>query len=75
MINHSAMIPPIKTPVRGLYLATMSQIYPWDRGTANALTIGKQAAEMLIEDFAREGLKSPPAGRQMTDAKVISKFK
>ena len=35
---------PLHTPLSGLYLATMSQVWPWDRGTNYAVRIGKQAA-------------------------------
>ena len=31
--NHSENIPSIRTPLAGLYFASMSQVYPWDRGT------------------------------------------
>jgi protoporphyrinogen oxidase len=49
--NQSAMIPEIKTPINGIYLSTMSQIYPWDRGTENALILGKKTSEKLIDDL------------------------
>jgi len=50
LINHSRNIPDIKTPVPGLFFASMSQIYPWDRGTNFAVQIVRQAAgEMLSE--------------------------
>ena len=32
-VNHSQNIPPVRTPLPGLYFASMSQVYPWDRGT------------------------------------------
>lgn len=51
-VNHSHNIPPIRTPVRGLYFASMSQVYPWDRGTNFAIEIGRRVAGMLMEDFA-----------------------
>jgi len=50
-VNHSRNIPPIRTPVRGLYFASMSQVYPWDRGTNFAVEIGRRAARLLLEDF------------------------
>ncbi len=50
-VNHSQNIPPIKTPVPGLYFASMSQVYPWDRGTNFAVEIGRRTARMVIEDF------------------------
>ncbi len=48
-VNHSANIPPIQTPIPGLYWASMSQVYPWDRGTNYAVEIGRRAARLLIE--------------------------
>jgi protoporphyrinogen oxidase len=47
LINHSKNIPPIETPVEGLYFASMSQVYPWDRGTNFAVEIGRRAARAM----------------------------
>ncbi len=52
-VNHSRSIPPLRTPVRGLYFASMSQVYPWDRGTNYAVEIGRKAARMVMEDEKR----------------------
>lgn len=49
-VNHSASIPPIRTPIPGLYFASMSQVYPWDRGTNFAVEIGRRAAAMVMKD-------------------------
>jgi protoporphyrinogen oxidase len=46
-INHSRNIPPIQTPIKGLYFASMSQVYPWDRGTNFAVEIGRRAAALM----------------------------
>ena len=43
-VNHSKNIPPLRTPVPGLYFASMSQVYPWDRGTNFAVEIGRKVA-------------------------------
>ncbi|HSN77542.1 MAG TPA: NAD(P)/FAD-dependent oxidoreductase [Anaerolineae bacterium] len=53
-LNHSQNIPPIKTPLPGLYFASMSQVYPWDRGTNFAVEIGQKAAGLVIEDLKRK---------------------
>ena len=45
--NHSAVIPKIETPIPGLYFASMSQVYPWDRGTNFAVEIGRRAAKLM----------------------------
>ena len=50
LLNHSAAIPAIRTPLPGLYFASMSQVYPWDRGTNFAVQIGRQAAALMLED-------------------------
>jgi len=47
MVNHSRNIPAIQTPMRGLFFASMSQVYPWDRGTNYAVLIARQAAQMM----------------------------
>jgi protoporphyrinogen oxidase len=46
-INHSNNVPAIQTPMKGLFFASMSQVYPWDRGTNFAVEIGRKAARMM----------------------------
>jgi len=48
LVNHSQNIPPIETPLEGLYFASMSQVYPWDRGTNFAVEIGRRAARLIL---------------------------
>lgn len=48
LVDHSRNIPPIQTPLAGLYFASMSQVYPWDRGTNFAVEIGRRAARMML---------------------------
>ena len=48
-VDHSKNIPDIQTPIEGLYYASMSQVYPWDRGTNYAVEIGRRAARMMIQ--------------------------
>jgi protoporphyrinogen oxidase len=50
LVNHSRHIPPIRTPLPGLYFASMSQVYPWDRGTNFAVEIGRRAARLMLAD-------------------------
>ena len=47
LLNHSRNIPAIQTPMKGLFFASMSQVYPWDRGTNFAVEIGRRAAGMM----------------------------
>jgi len=48
LLNHSRNIPPIQTPIPGLFFASMSQVYPWDRGTNFAVEIGRRAARLMM---------------------------
>ncbi len=47
LVGHSKNIPAIQTPIEGLYFASMSQVYPWDRGTNFAVEIGRRAAGLM----------------------------
>jgi protoporphyrinogen oxidase len=47
-VNHSDRIPDLRTPLPGLWFASMSQVYPWDRGTNFAVEIGRRAARQMI---------------------------
>ena len=49
LVNHSKNIPSIETPIEGLYFASMSQVYPWDRGTNFAVEIGRRAARLMMK--------------------------
>jgi protoporphyrinogen oxidase len=46
-------LPDHRTPVPGLYLANMQQIYPEDRGQNYSIRMGEQVAAMAIEDSGR----------------------
>jgi protoporphyrinogen oxidase len=48
LVDHSKNIPSIETPVPGVYFASMSQVYPWDRGTNFAVEIGRRAASLMM---------------------------
>ncbi|WP_322815061.1 NAD(P)/FAD-dependent oxidoreductase [Chloroflexus sp.] len=58
-INHSRNIPPIATPLPGLFWASMSQVYPWDRGTNYAVELGRRAAQVMHE-FAGQYQQTVP---------------
>ena len=47
--------PDHRTPVEGLYLENMTQIYPEDRGQNYSIRMGEQVAEMVTADYARRG--------------------
>jgi protoporphyrinogen oxidase len=50
-IGYKERIPEHRTPIPGLYLATMSQIYPEDRGQNYSIKMGEQVAAMAVEDL------------------------
>ncbi len=45
--NYSQLIPDYKSPLEGLYLASMAQIYPEDRGTNYAIREGRSLAKKI----------------------------
>jgi len=49
-LNYSKHILPFETPVMGLYLASMAQIYPEDRGQNYAVNMGKKIARIISGD-------------------------
>lgn len=46
-VDGSRTLPALRTPLPGLWLASMSQIYPWDRGTNYAIELGRRVAAKL----------------------------
>jgi protoporphyrinogen oxidase len=59
-------LPDHRTPVHGLYLANMQQIYPEDRGQNYSIRMGEVVAGMAVADWRREARgpakdETPPA--------------
>ncbi|MCH7736508.1 MAG: NAD(P)/FAD-dependent oxidoreductase [Chloroflexi bacterium] len=50
--NYEAGIPDHRTPLKGLYLANTTQIYPEDRGTNYSVRMGRKVARMVMDDAA-----------------------
>jgi protoporphyrinogen oxidase len=48
-----------RTPVPGVYLANMAQMYPHDRGQNYSIALGERVAAMMSDDLARRGRSSP----------------
>lgn len=48
--NYSDNILPLNTPIEGLYLANIQQVYPWDRGTNYAVELGKKVVNLTLKD-------------------------
>ncbi len=55
--NYSERIPSHRTPVRRLYLANTTQIYPEDRGTNYSVRMGREVARMMMAD-AQDGYRA-----------------
>ncbi|HUV15264.1 MAG TPA: NAD(P)/FAD-dependent oxidoreductase [Pelolinea sp.] len=47
LVNHSGNIPSVQTPIPNLYFASISQVYPWDRGTNFAVKLGRETADLM----------------------------
>jgi protoporphyrinogen oxidase len=56
-LNYSEHMLPMETPVKNLYLASMAQIYPEDRGQNYAISMGIRAAAAIL---AKEGGQPNP---------------
>jgi protoporphyrinogen oxidase len=53
--GYGAMIPRVETPISGLYLSSMAQVYPEDRGTNYAIREGRSAGRRIAEALTKEG--------------------
>ena len=51
--NYRDDLPDHRTPIPGLYLANMQQIYPEDRGQNYSIRMGDRVARMAIQDHTR----------------------
>jgi protoporphyrinogen oxidase len=47
--HYSSLIPPAETPLAGLYLCSMAQVYPEDRGTNYAIREGRRVAGTIAQ--------------------------
>lgn len=49
--RYSEVIPPMKTPFSRIFLSTMAQVYPEDRGTSYAVRGGREAAKLINKEL------------------------
>jgi protoporphyrinogen oxidase len=56
--HYSRLIPSYSTPIQGLYIVSMAQVYPEDRGTNYAVREGKYVAKLVNEALALNQLES-----------------
>ncbi|HOX96323.1 MAG TPA: FAD-dependent oxidoreductase [Candidatus Woesebacteria bacterium] len=50
-VNYSRQKPTTKTKYPGLYIANMSMVYPFDRGTNYAVKMGNEVAKQVLTDL------------------------
>jgi len=50
-VGYRSKIPPMRSPVAGLYLCSMAQIFPEDRGQNYAIIYGDRVARTVLEDI------------------------
>lgn len=60
-VNHSQHLPALTTPLPGVFWASMSHVYPWDRGTNYAVGLGRKVAVMMAPPAQAATPASAPA--------------
>lgn len=48
-LGYSEILPKFETPIKGLYLTNIQQVYPWDRGTNYAVELGEKVARIILD--------------------------
>ena len=61
--HYGDLIPSVETPLGGLYLSTMAQVYPEDRGTNYAIREGRKTGRLVAESL---GAAPQPSQRTRT---------
>jgi hypothetical protein len=61
--HYSRLIPSTATPIAGLFLSTMAQIYPEDRGTNYAIRDGRRIGVTVATAMQRLGRETLVATR------------
>ncbi|NQT86174.1 amine oxidase, partial [bacterium] len=54
-VGYGKRVPDLATPVPGLYMANMCQLYPEDRGVDCGVILGRKVAAMMAGDGAAGG--------------------
>ena len=67
--RYSELIPSVETPIDGLFLATMAQVYPEDRGTNYAIREGRAAGRLVARALGRSEALTTTAGTGPTPSK------
>ena len=56
--HYASSIPSLNTPVKNLWLCTMAQIYPEDRGTNYAVRYGRKVARDMMHSLSEQRLST-----------------
>jgi protoporphyrinogen oxidase len=64
--GYSSLIPELETPIPGLYLSSMAQVYPEDRGTNYAIREGRVAGRRIAESLAQTSGQPAEDTRELT---------
>jgi protoporphyrinogen oxidase len=60
--HYGSLIPPVETPLPGLYISSMAQVYPEDRGTNYAIREGRAAGRLIADALRTQPVtQRPPA--------------
>lgn len=51
--HYSKLVPEVRTPLKGLHICSMAQVYPEDRGTNYAIREGRKVGRMVAEELTR----------------------
>jgi protoporphyrinogen oxidase len=67
--HYSGLVPTVRTPLEGLFLSSMAQVYPEDRGTNYAIREGRRAGRLVAAALeGRQSSQRTRAIRHSSDA-------
>jgi hypothetical protein len=66
--HYSKLIPGFQTPIDSLWLSTMAQIYPEDRGTNYAVRYGRRVAREILTSLATDTSSEISSERAINEA-------
>jgi protoporphyrinogen oxidase len=65
-LDFAEHVPPFETPIEGLYVANMFQVYPHDRGQNYSIALAEELSQRLIRERAAQRGPSGDAARPRT---------
>ncbi len=49
-VDYQKKIPAFETPIKNVFLANLSMVYPWDRGTNYAIELGENIVKRILKN-------------------------